>query len=73
MNLVHRRQNFKENRIFKGLFLINRNTTAKAAFSDHKKCYSLTKNYRFLELYIITKIISCCQTTTLVYHAIETR
>lgn len=59
-------------RVFKGLFLLNQNIAVKAVFSDHKQCYSLTKSYPFLAWYIITKTISGCQSTNLVYYTIET-
>ena len=59
-------------RVFKGLFLLNQNIAVKAVFSDHKQCYSLTKSYPFLAWYIITKTISGCQSTNLVYYSIET-
>ena len=41
-------------RILKGLFLISKDITVTGAFSDNRQCYSLTKDYPFLALHIIT-------------------
>lgn len=41
-------------RILKGLFLISKDITVTRAFSDNRQRYSLTKDYPFLALHIIT-------------------